>query len=173
MAVQTDVYLKGKFDRGKYPTSTDYADLIDSCINSNVPTGAKIIVASVGKSGNYSTDNNGVYYIDSFLYNSSANYCVLTSSQTTELHNGGEGTCVIVLNAATSPIVIRVEDHFKDYGDYYNPSNPVIETREITIMPGGSVMLAKVGMHYSGGYIPVVSLVGTAIQSAELSISGT
>ena len=169
MAVQTDVYLKGKFDRGKYPTSTDYADLIDSCINSNVPTGTKIIVVPVGMNNSYSTDDNGVYYIDSFLYNSSASYCVLTSSQTTELHNGGEGTCVIVFNTLEDPIVLRVENHFY----YYYGSNPMINLREITIEPGGSVMFAKVGMHYEGGYTPVVSLVGTAIQSAELSISGT
>ena len=169
MAVQTDVYLKGKFNKGKYPTSTDYSDLIDSCINTNVTPGAKIIVAQVGKNNNYSIDTNGVYYIDSFQYNSAASYSVLTSSQTTDLYNGGEGTCVIVFNATSSPIVIRVENHF----DYYYGDNPMIDLREITIEPGGSVMLAKVGMHYSGGYIPVVSLVGTAIQSAELSISGT
>lgn len=169
MAVQTDVYLKGRFDRGKYPTSTDYADLIDSCINSNVPTGTKIIVVPVGMNNSYSTDNNGVYYIDAFLYNSSANYCVLTSAQTTELHNGGEGTCVIVFNTLEDPIVLRVENHFY----YYSGSNPEVHLREITVEPGGSVMFAKVGMHYEGGYSPVVSLVGTAIQSAELSISGT
>ena len=170
MAVQTDVYLKGKFDGGKYPTSTDYADLIDSCINSNVPTGAKIIVAPVGMNNSYSTDNNRVYFINTFLYNSNASYSVLTSSQTAELQNGGEGTCVIVFNTLEDPIVIRVENHFY----YYNNSgNPMIHLREITIAPGGSVMLAKVGMHDEGegDYTPVVSLVGTAIQSAELSIS--
>lgn len=36
MAIQTSEYLKGKFEKGDLPTQEDFADLIDSSINSSI-----------------------------------------------------------------------------------------------------------------------------------------
>lgn len=36
MAIQTAEYLKGKFEKGDLPSQEDFADLIDSSINSSI-----------------------------------------------------------------------------------------------------------------------------------------
>lgn len=162
MAVQTSEYLKGRFSSGKYPTGADYTDLIDSCVNTAVTPGTKIILAPIGKDGEYDTDENGVKCLKMFQY-TGQNYSVLTGPQTSELYNAPIGTCVIVFNTLDEVMGIVVENHFSEY-TYYSPQNPSIETRQFMISPGGSIMFVKIGMNYSGGYTPVVSMVGTAIQ---------
>ena len=158
MAVRTDEYLKGKFDLGKYPTKNDYVDLIDSCINTGITSGTEIIVAPVGMNGDYDTDDNSVKYVGSFLYTGSG-YSVLTSQQTTDLTNAPTGTCVIVFNTLEEAIGLIVENHYSYLG---SNSNPMMDSRDVIVPAGGSVMFTKIGMNY--GNTPVVSLVGTAIQ---------
>lgn len=161
MSVQTSEYLKGKFSKGNYPTETDYSDLIDSCINTGITPGTSIILAPVGANSNYNTDGNGTKYIGYFLYNSS-DYSVLTSSQTDELYSSPSGTCIIVFNTLEDdPIGVIVRN-------YYNGIESM-DTKQFIIAPGGSIMFVKVGMHYAGGYTPVVSMVGTAVQGNILS----
>lgn len=166
MSVQTSEYLKGKFSKGNYPTETDYSDLIDSCINTSITPGTSIILAPVGANSNYNTDDNGTKYIGYFLYNT-LDYSVLTSSQTDELYSSPSGTCIIVFNTLENdPIGVIVRNY---YDGNESGSNPAMGTKQFIIAPGGSIMFVKVGMNYSGGYTPVVSMVGTAVQGNILS----
>lgn len=160
MSVQTSEYLKGKFSKGNYPTETDYSDLIDSCINTGITPGTEIILAPIGN-GYYNTDDNNVKCLKSFQYiNNSGDYSVLTQAQTTELYNAPIGTCIIVFNTLDEVMGIVVEDYFSEFIS----NNPHIETKQFMVAPCGSIMFVKIGMYYSGGYVPVVSMVGTAIQ---------
>lgn len=66
MAIQTAEYLKGKFEKGDLPTQEDFADLIDSSINSSV-SGSVTFFNSVTANqeifcNNLVLTNNGIRY---------------------------------------------------------------------------------------------------------------
>lgn len=169
MSVQTSEYLKGKFSKGNYPTETDYSDLIDSCINTSITPGTRIILAPVGADGNYDVDGAGTKYIPYLLYDNSYEKSALTYDQTVALSSASSGTCIIVFNTLESePIGIVVRNYYNGV-ESNDSSNPAMDTKQFIIAPGGSIMFVKVGMHYAGGYTPVVSMVGTAVQGNILS----